>query len=83
MILEGSLRSRYPHQLLDKQQQLITGAVDQIIIRFGQKASEAISSIMAKLQMAKYPFFKSEFLPFDLDFFFPIWIPSGNAYLCL
>ena len=53
MILECFLRSRYPHQLLDKQQQLITGAVDQIIIQSGQKASEAISSAMAKLQMAK------------------------------
>ena len=72
MILEGSLRNRYPHQLLDKQQQLITGAVDQIIIQSGQKASEAVSSIMAKLQMAKYAFFKRDFLPFDLDLIFPI-----------
>ena len=72
MILESSLRSRYPHQLLDKQQQLITGAVDQIIIQSGQKASEAISSVMAKLQMAKYPFLKRYFLPFDLDLIFPI-----------
>lgn len=75
MILEGSLRSRYPHQLLDKQQQLITGAVDQIIIQSGQKASEAISSIMAKLQMSKHLFLKRDFLPFDLDLIFPIRIP--------
>ena len=67
MILEGSLRSRYPHQLLDKQQQLITGAVDQIIIQSGQKAFEAISSIMAKIQKEKYPFFKRKF-------FHLIWI---------